>query len=254
MRFWLLTLLTFNFALFISACGLDIEDPTPPSPPVWVQKSLPEEWPERGIDAHESGGIFLEWEDNPNEDIVAYNVYRATWYDMNDSLGNYDLLTVIKLDSNPSLEYIDQSTNQLTRYYYKLKSLDVAGNVSNYSESVWYLLLPVLEIATMSPNGVFSNLGDQRELRWPYTSTIELEDYCLTVINSTDTLVLRSSFAPTNYIDGGSEIFQIPQDIILETGHVYRWRIEFGAMYVNSYETAGSESQWATFLYSGTDA
>ena len=60
MTFWFRVHLTFSLSLLTIQCGLNIEDSTPPSPPVWVQKSLPEEWPEPGIDAHESGGIFLE--------------------------------------------------------------------------------------------------------------------------------------------------------------------------------------------------
>ena len=106
LRYWLFPLLTFNFAFLISACGLDVEDPTPPSPPVWVQKSLPEEWPEQGIDAHESDGIYLEWEPNPDEDITAYRIHRATLYAINDSLGDYGLLTTLELESTPRLEYI----------------------------------------------------------------------------------------------------------------------------------------------------
>ena len=92
----LLSLIFFNFI----SCGLDIEDPTPPSTPVWVQKSLPEIWPERGIDAHESGGIFLEWEPNPEDDIEAYSIFRAERFEEDDSLGKYELLTVIPIETN----------------------------------------------------------------------------------------------------------------------------------------------------------
>jgi hypothetical protein len=34
--------------IVLIGCGFDVEDPTPPSPPMWVEKSLLEEWPERG--------------------------------------------------------------------------------------------------------------------------------------------------------------------------------------------------------------
>jgi hypothetical protein len=90
-KFWLQLILFFQISFLFFQCGLDVEDPTPPPPPIWVQKSLPKEWPERGIDAHESGGISLEWESNFSEEIVAYNIYRATWYELNDSLGEYEL-------------------------------------------------------------------------------------------------------------------------------------------------------------------
>ena len=104
-------LLTFIFALVTNQCGLDIEDPTPPSPPVWVQKSLPNEWPERGIDAHESGGIFLEWEPSLQEDIVAYSVYRSIQFEELDSLGDDELIARLEVDSNMKHEYVDQQAN-----------------------------------------------------------------------------------------------------------------------------------------------
>ena len=127
MGLWLLALLTLNFALLISACGLDIEDPTPPSPPVWVQKSLPEEWPERGIDAHESGGIYLEWYSQPEIEIMAYHVFRATWYETLDSLGDYELLASLERGSIGSTEFVDEEISILVRYFYKLKAENDSG-------------------------------------------------------------------------------------------------------------------------------
>ena len=78
--------------LNIQSCGIDVEDPKLPKSPTWVHKSFPEEWPERGIDAHETNGIYLEWEPNGGTDISAYHIYRATYYEYNDSLGHYEFL------------------------------------------------------------------------------------------------------------------------------------------------------------------
>jgi hypothetical protein len=248
---WLLALLTFNFALLISACGLDIEDPTPPSPPVWIQKSLPEEWPERGIDAHESGGIYLEWEQNQNEDIVAYLVYRAENFQENDSLGDYELLIRLDSESGTTFEYLDRSVSPRIDYYYKLKSEDPSDNQSTFSDSLRYSLLPSLPASMMTPNGSRDKLSITRQLSWNYNYHIEMEDYCLTILGQNDEYIIRTVFSPTSYTYD-DEVWYIPESVDLEVDQVYKWRIDTGAKYVNDYETAGSESPWATFLYIGT--
>jgi hypothetical protein len=247
--FTLLLLFTFHFSLFtIQACGLDIEDPTPPLPPVWVQKSLPEEWPERGIDAHESGGIYLEWMANQAEDIVAYYVYRAIWHSANDSIGDYILLTRLETISSPDLEYIDREAEIRIPYYYKLRSEDIAENISNYSDSLFYSLLPQLNVATMNPNDENDTLDIQRRLSWRYHTSNEMENYCLTILTDTNELILRNVLTPGNYV-GSDESWQIPSGILLIDANKYIWRIDTGAFYMSGFETAGSESQWATFIY-----
>ena len=109
--------LLLSISSLLSACGLDIEDPTPPSPPVWVQKSLPEEWPERGIDAHESGGIYLEWEPNPSEGILAFHIYRAQWFEDIDSLGDYTLVAQIQNETMFGFNYVDLQVG-FNQYFY----------------------------------------------------------------------------------------------------------------------------------------
>lgn len=243
-------LLTSSLLIF-NSCGLDVEDPTPPSPPVWVQKSLPEEWPERGIDAHESGGIFLEWEPNPDEDILAYNIYRATWYELNDSLGIYNLLTRLETKSIAGMKYIDTKANTRTTYYYKIKAEESSENLSDYSDSLFFTTLPQISPGLMTPNGQTNSLDQDRNLSWHCYLTVEVEDYCLTIMNKSNRLVLRVNIPPNNYA-GGNEFWIIPNDIVLETGEVYQWRVDTGAMYFDGRETVGSESVWAMFLYTGS--
>ena len=86
---------------------MDIEDPTPPSPPVWVEKSLAEEWPERGIDAHESGGIFLEWSTEANEDINAIAIFRCEISQTSNIFSEYSLVAKINKESGQVSKYID---------------------------------------------------------------------------------------------------------------------------------------------------
>jgi hypothetical protein len=251
MRFWLLALLTFNLSLIIvQSCGLDIEDPTPPAPPVWVQKSLPEEWPERGIDAHESGGIFLEWEPNPEDNIIAYLIYRAEYFDEIESLGGYERIHRLVMVSNNALEYVDTGLKMGIKYFYKLKADDLSDNRSSYSDSSMFYLLPAISDKRMAPNGVSDSLSPARLLNWSYASQIDIEDYCLTILSQNDDFIIRVILNPGNYISG-SESWQIPDSIDLQLNQIYKWRIDTGGKYLNDLETAGSESRWATFQYVG---
>jgi hypothetical protein len=248
MRSWLLALLTFNLSLIIiQSCGLDIEDPFPPSPPVWVQKSLPEEWPERGIDAHESGGIFLEWEPSLGEDIVAYNIYRAAWHDVNDSLGDYQLIRRLEVVSTPDVYFVDEAAQINTKYWYKIESHDDSDNRSVSSDSVSYMLLPQIDVSTMSPNSLAVTMNEAGHLSWSYGFSLIMENYYLSILNEENKLVTRVTLSPGDYIYG-NESWKIPTEIGLESGQVYKWRIDTGARYVDDHETAGSESQWASFV------
>jgi hypothetical protein len=251
MRFWLLTLLTFNFAFLISACGLDIEDPTPPSPPVWVEKSLPEEWPERGIDAHESGGIYLEWELNPvSENITKYKIFRAQYFDLLDSLGDFRYLTSIPRSSILKAEYLDAGALPGLIYYYRLRAIDDSDIQSRFSDSVAYSsLLPVRQ-ETMKPNGSNDLLGWERQLSWSYEYHIRMERYCITILDSDNNLIIRETSNPSSYV-GGSQIWSISDAIIFNNGGQYKWRVDLEANIVDGYETAGAESPWSTFKYDG---
>jgi hypothetical protein len=248
LRCWLFPLLIFNFSFLIFQCGLDVEDPTPPSPPVWVEKSLPEEWPECGIDAYENNSIYLEWETNTDEDIEAYWIYRAEGDGYNDTIGKYNSL--IRLDGNnmTSQWYIDQSARPGISYYYKIRAEDRAGSLGEYSASILYSLLPVILVETMTPNGLNNLIEEDRTLRWRYRNYNEMEDYTITILTEENSLVIRSSDMPGNYV-GGNENWNIPIDITLISGMIYKWRVDTGGHYVDGYETAGSESYWAYFKY-----
>ena len=239
----------FLFSIFyLAGCGLDVEDPTPPSPPVWVQKSLPEDWPERGIDSHESESIYLEWEANSDEDITGYNIYRAEWFDTLDSLGDYDLLAHLKTKSIESHFYIDQSAKIRTRYYFKLKAFDSSNNLSDYSDSLTYMLLFSVLLERMTPNGITAVLGGDRILSWGSSYHSMLEDYVLTIVSTSNELIIRREIQPRDYA-GGDELWQIPTYIELVDKNVYKWRVDKGANYVDGCELTGSESNWAFFVF-----
>ncbi len=244
-------LFTFNLSFLILSCGLDIEDPTPPSPPAWVKKSLPEEWPERGIDAHESGrGIYLEWRPSFEDGVEILHIFRAQYFDAEDSLGSYNPILQVEVGGNTSSEWVDTQIETDVRYFYKLKSEDDANNLSSFSDSVSYRILRSVNSENSIPNGISSFLPSDRSLSWIYFFSIEMENYCVTVLSSGGEFVLREIVFPGNYV-GDTEQYVIPENIVLESGEIYKWRIDISAKYLEDIETAGSESAWATFLYSG---
>jgi len=248
-RFVSLPMLFLLGVLILTACpGVDIEDPTPPSKPEWVQKSLPEEWPERGIDAHESNGIYLEWEPSFDEDIVAYTIYRAVWYPARDSLGEYSLLTRLETNSYPDPNYIDGRVDVNVTYYYTIEAEDASGNTSELSDPAFYKLLLQIKNEYMTPSGQTTPLDENRALSWFAISQIDLEDYCLTLLSQENELLARIVLQPKNYT-GLKESWYIPDTVVLKSGNIYKWRIDVGAKYVAGRETVGSESPWALFLF-----
>ena len=251
LKSWAWMLLTFNFSFLILQCGLDVEDSTPPSAPVWVQKSLPEEWPERGIDAHESEGIFLEWEPNPiEENVTSYLLHRAEYFELEDSLGEFELLSTLILESSSASEYIDRSTTIDTRYHYVLIAEDASENQSTPSDTLGYIRLSTMNSASMLPNGLSVPLDSDRKLQWTYSYGVAMENYTMTILSADNGLILRRELIPGNYI-GGIEYFTVPDTIVLSSGSSYKWRVDMGGRYVEDRETAGPESPWATFMYTG---
>ena len=191
----------------------------------------------------------MEWKPNLEEDIVAYNIYRAIRYEVNDSLGDFDLLAHQAIEATNKLEYVDRVAVPRTQYYYQISSEDVSGNMGDLSDSLSYSLMPNLN-SELSPNGQTVQLDGNRMLSWVYFYTIAMEEYTITILAEDDELVLRTVVMPGNYI-GRTESWQIPESVLLESGQMYQWRLDTGAQYVGGYETVGSESVWATFLYAG---
>jgi hypothetical protein len=234
--------------LLVVTCGFDLEDPTPPDQPEWSQKSLPEEWPERGIDAHESGGICLEWENNISQQIVSYEIFRATHNDAVDSIDVFDLIAFLNTETLNENIYIDLNVIIGQQYSYKIRCEDSAGNFSTLSEEITYSLLTRISSLRMEPNGLSIALGANRELSWLYVNEIAMENYCLTILNMQNGLVVRVQLLPTNYTNG-EEFWNIPDSVSLEPNGIYKWRVDVAASYINGFETAGSESPWASFRY-----
>ena len=250
--FYLIQLLTLNLAFFtIVGCGLDVEDPTPPDPPQWVPKSLPEEWPERGIDAHESGGIILEWEKLDGENISMIEIFRAAEGNNGEVLLDFIKIKEMFPVEHTSTSYLDRDINTGITYHYQIKALDDAGIWSDQSETIQYHLLSSIPFESLEPNGA-DLLDNSRNLNWTFYYNLELEYYVITLLDVHDSLIVRTVIHPHSYT-GARESWFIPDSIELKIGQAYKWRIDAGAKNKNFRETQGSESRWATFIYSGQE-
>jgi hypothetical protein len=248
MNFWFQVLIIFHISILIFQCGFDVEDPSPPLPPIWVEKSLPEEWPEWGIDAHESRGIYLAWKANTESDIIAYNIYRASVEEYDNTTGSYLLLVHLNNKSFPEFNYVDHQVEFGRKYSYKLTAVDNGNTQSSFSDSVSYSIVHPIPFSTFSPNGLDRCLPVDRKLSWATPNTMNVENYCVTILTSSEEFVLRTQFLPGDY-NSGIESWAIPASVVLQPDMVYKWRIDTGSEYYLDRETSGSESAWASFLY-----
>jgi hypothetical protein len=249
LRLWTFGLI-FSFFIFnIQSCGLDVEDPTLPLPPQWVEKSLPEKWPERGIDAHETNGIFLEWHAISDVSIRYVDIYRSVFDEFNNEVGEFFLLRRIDRSLNIESSYIDNDLIPWTTYFYKLRAIDETGNRSEVSDSLNYRLMLPVTPNSLRPNGMNEKLSEDRRIWWrtPGNVLIETEEYTLTILTLDKSLIYRSVITPSNYV--GEESWTIPDTILLLSGARYQWRIDAGGMFDEGLEHSGSESNWATFLF-----
>jgi len=247
-RYWFSLLLNIFFSVVAFSCGLDVEDPSSPAPPQWVPKSLPGEWPESGIDAHELRGVYLEWEASADEDVEFYSIYRSARPQNINSYNEYLFLVDVPIELEEKYEYLDMYVAPEVRYSYKMKAIDRAGNASIYSDSINYMLLPPIASEYMRPNGINHSLGSNREISWWYNYNMEMENYTITILSNTNILITRQNVTPMNYT-GGREIWIIPDTIQLYPDNNYKWRIDTNAHFNQEYESSGSESEWGHFRY-----
>jgi hypothetical protein len=71
--------------------------------------------------------IELDWDDNPEGDVISYVVYRST-----TSGGGYVLIA----PNESSSEYADSAVSYGSIYYYVIKAVDVYNDQSNYSDEL----------------------------------------------------------------------------------------------------------------------
>ncbi len=131
----------FLVIIAILGCTQVREDPDPPSPPHWVEKSPPEALVEAGIDAISSGSpaILLMWNANSEPDLAGYIIYRA------DTTASHPFQPIAEIDLIQTWEsdtsFIDEMLHPYVDYYYYLTARDHAGNESAPSDTIQYRLM-----------------------------------------------------------------------------------------------------------------
>jgi len=107
-----------------------IDDGLPPSPPGRVN-----------IYYSSDGAVGIEWNVNPEPDVVAYQISRST---------NISRLSVIDTTSN--LYFIDKYLDYDSTYYYYIKAIDGSGMLSASSAVV--IAKPVNRYRPFTPNSI----------------------------------------------------------------------------------------------------
>ena len=108
------------------ACSSPIEDPNPPTQPVWVNKSSPDAIIEYGIDSDHSFGerIVLMWHQNSDKDLSSYNIFRGELFTNSNNISSmiYEKIKIIDPIQNFGLDtlFYDENINKYTTYYYYL--------------------------------------------------------------------------------------------------------------------------------------
>jgi len=249
-RLEIVLLLIFVSVFIFGSCGESLEDPNPPSRPHWVEKSAPEDSIEHGIDADPIDDcIFLEWHPNSDDDISAYQIYRAE----NKASAKFTLL--VKVDAFSTFGgdtiYIDDSVELNKIYYYYLLAVDQAGNKSEPSDTIRYGLIqkpdlyyPLIEISEKDPQFNQFEWHDFTSLSYQYIIRVEK------IFPSEVIWIYR--FNRRNYADSFQSMLfddnKTASERELTAGTSYRWRVD--AIYLvdpSDIDISGSESPWGYF-------
>lgn len=249
----------------VSGSCLDVpEDPEPPVRPEWVQKSLPESFDERGIDADNTGKerIVLMWYQNQEEDLAGYEIYRADTSSDNTfkKIRFRDIFQVQGVDTM----MFDDSVSNHVDYFYCIKARDISGNLSISSDTISYRLINAPECispvnSTVEAGLAFEwmDLASNYEFSTEYVIRLENMSLGQTVWTARFTNIWYGyennnpvSFQFFNCSD------QQPDNLIscntnlsrLVPG-VYRWKIKAISEVDNStnLDEASGESEWAYF-------
>ena len=81
-----------------------------------------------------NGRVTLQWNTNPESDVVYYKIYRDEIQWFTPSLANL----VAEVD-HPGNLYVDEGRINGQTIYYRVSAMDAAGNESGFSEERWII-------------------------------------------------------------------------------------------------------------------
>ena len=242
--------------LVLSNCDWFTKEEGKPDTPIWVQKSQPEDSTETGIDAEPlEHRIFMHWHPVYNSDLEGYKIYRAEIIDIldTDEKEDYKLLTKINIYHNPEYDtlYYDEEVTLSHLYRYYIRSFDYAGNTSESSDTIEYILTNKASLVYPTEGKLVSTTPD---FQWRNTSitneiVIRLEKY------PSNNVVWISRFASPSYTEDVVEKkFNFDGSALVEEltpGNKYRWRVDcLSSFNPDGTDFQASESVWQYFTVS----
>lgn len=258
-----------SFALIIGLIFMSCVDNPNISVPEFIEKSMPYELEETGIDAHYENAIYLEWEEPATreaEGILGYYLYRGTFQDGEYS---FDKVANVVRESigniNPSDSYVDYTVNLDTTYYYYLRSYNDFGVSRETSDTAYFQL--VYKANLYSPLGDVTD--NKTRFYFSYGSThIDDISYLYMRLFYNDNGAFRIKYFTKSerydlsngrfyvYLDNSNSHVHVLTDNLsigddgkryLEKGQ-YKWRVDAVSTEPDGVaETQGSESNWGYF-------
>ena len=240
-----------GMALFVMCrSGVENED-LPPSRVRIVPKTPEDAVEEHGIDAYavvtennvvKANAIYLEWYQNPEQDIAAYNIYRKA----GDSTGTFQRIARVEKSFGVlDTFYIDMAVELYQRYFYYIKAEDEAGQEGPASRKVNYALVPWADLESpiryANFDGQFVWTFQQNYFPPSFVFRLERQVAENTYVNFfTKQIELLVDYDP-HQVWSISRL--VPEELLPIPTGTYRWRIDV----VGSEENQGSESNWETF-------
>ena len=157
--------------------------------------------------------ITLDWNENPETDLIGYRVYRSTEAGFTPRVEHLILQVSVP-------GFIDEEIEVGTVYYYRITAIDRGGKESNVSEEVSdvalpspVLLVPVAGAETAAPlTFTWSRLPEARAFRVIVTTSLTSGEVSDIPLTSDTTAVF------TGRIKEG-------RLVTLEPGQVYYWKV-----------------------------
>jgi hypothetical protein len=157
--------------------------------------------------------ITLDWNENPETDLVGYRVYRSTEAGFTPSLEH-----LLKQVSGPG--FVDEEIEVGAVYYYRITAIDGGGKESNASEEVSDVALP-------SPVLLVPVAGEESSAPLTFTWSRLPEAHAFRVIVTTSLTSGEVSDIPLTSDTTAVFTGRIKEGrlVTLEPGQVYYWKV-----------------------------
>ena len=112
--------------------------------------------------------VTLQWQLNPESDIVAYEIFRS-----NERPDDFDDITKLSKDA---IRYVDKDRDDGTIYYYKVRAIDKDGLIGKFSEIISSKTKPIPK----TPQGLKAQTeGTQIVLTWQSNPEPDIKKYVI---------------------------------------------------------------------------